>query len=97
MLALSQPLSRWKGHPVARAAVRPAAPVRLGRGGESLSLISCHERLPYSRSPTSSRSGSMHDPNDAPDVTSGPNDGADKEDETSRPQSCVRKLVHGHQ
>ena len=79
MLALSQPLSRWKGHPVARAAVRPAAPVRLGRGGEPLSLISCHERLPYSRSPTSSRSGSMHDPNGDSDVTSGPNDGADTE------------------
>ena len=31
---------RWKGHPVARAAVRPAAPVRLGRGSELLRLIS---------------------------------------------------------
>ena len=38
--AQPRPSRRWKGHPVARAAVRPAAPVRLGRGGEPPGLIS---------------------------------------------------------
>ena len=32
----------------------------------------------------------MHEPNDAPDVTSGPNDGANKEEETSRPHPYAR-------
>ena len=34
----------------------------------------------------------MYDPNDDPDVTSGPRDGAMKEKKTSRPQIQVRRM-----
>ena len=69
---------RWKGHPVARAAVRPAAPVRLGRGSEPLCLIST-ERRPSSRRRQAPALGLMYNPNDDPDVTSGLQDDAKKE------------------
>ena len=69
---------RWKGHPVARAAVRPAAPVRLGRGSEPLCLIST-ERRPSSRRRQAPALGLMYNPNDDPDVTSGLCDDAKKE------------------
>ena len=69
---------RWKGHPVARAAVRPAAPVRLGRGGEPPGLISPRDLL-SSRVRQAPAPGLMHNPNDDPDVTSGTTDGAQME------------------
>mgnify|MGYP003334759802 CR=1 FL=1 len=69
---------RWKGHPVARAAVRPAAPVRLGRGSEPLRLIST-ERRPSSRRRQAPALGLMYNPNDDPDVISGLCDDAKKE------------------
>ena len=50
---------RWKGHSVARAAVRPAAPVRLGRGGEPPGLISPTGVFPCSRARQAPAPGSM--------------------------------------
>ena len=61
---------RWKGHPVARAAVRPAAPVRLGRGSEVLRLIST-EYLVSTQVRQAPAPGSMYDPYDDPDDISG--------------------------
>ena len=63
---------------MARAAVRPAAPVRLGRGGEPPGLISPW-RLSPSRDRQAPAPGSMYDPNDDTDVTSGTTDGAQME------------------
>ena len=63
---------------MARAAVRPAAPVRLGRGSEPLCLIST-ERRPSTRARQASAHGLMHNPNDDPDVNSGLHDDAQKE------------------
>ena len=63
---------------MARAAVRPAAPVRLGRGSEPLCLIST-ERRPSSRRRQAPALGLMYNPNDDPDVISGLCDDAKKE------------------
>ena len=74
---------------MARAAVRPAAPVRLGRGGEPPGLISpwC---LPPSRARQAPAPGSIYDPNDDTDVTSGTTDGAQME--TTSPPSARYNL-----
>ena len=61
---------------VARAAVRPAAPVRLGRGGGPPGLISPNGVLPCSRARQAPAPGSMLDPHDDTDVPSGSTDGA---------------------
>ena len=52
---------------VARAAVRPAAPVRLGRGGGPPGLISPNGVLPCSRARPAPAPGSMLDPHDDTD------------------------------
>ena len=74
---------RWKGHSVARAAVRPAAPVRLGRGGEPPGLISPEGAFPCSRARQAPAPGSMLDPHDDTDVLSGSTDGAQMESTSS--------------
>ena len=66
---------RWKGHPVARAAVRPAAPVRLGRGSELLRLIST-EYLASSQVRQAPARRSMHDLDGDPTDISGVRDDA---------------------
>ena len=63
----------------ARAAERPAAPVRLGRGGEPPGLISPIGVLPCSRARQAPAPGSMLDPHDDTDVPSGSTDGAQME------------------
>ena len=68
---------------VARAAVRPAAPVRLGRGGGPPGLISPNGVLPCSRARQAPAPGSMLDPHDDTDVPSGSTDGAQMESTSS--------------
>ena len=70
---------RWKGHPVARAAVRPAAPVRLGRGEEPPGLISpsgVPSPLEFDKLLLWT---DMSNPDDDTDVPSGFNDDAEME------------------
>ena len=74
---------RWKGHSVARAAVRPAAPVRLGRGGEPPGLISRTGVFACSRARQAPAPGSMPDPHDDTNVPSGSTDGAQMESTSS--------------
>ena len=64
---------------MARAAVRPAAPVRLGRGGEPPGLISPTGVFACSRARQAPAPGSMLDPHDDTDVPSGSTDGAQME------------------
>ena len=68
---------------MARAAVRPAAPVRLGRGGEPPGLISPSGVFPCSRDRQAPAPGSMLDPHDDTDVLSGSTDGAQMESTSS--------------
>ena len=59
--------------------MRPAAPVRLGRGGEPPGLISPSGVFPCSRARQAPAPGSMLDPHDDTDVPSGSTDGAQME------------------
>ena len=59
--------------------MRPAAPVRLGRGGEPPGLISPSGVFPSSRDRQAPAPGSMDDPHDDTDVPSGTTDGAQME------------------
>ena len=68
---------------MARAAVRPAAQVRLGRGGEPPGLISPTGVFACSRARQAPAPGSMLDPHDDTDVPSGSTDGAQMESTSS--------------
>ena len=63
--------------------MRPAAPVRLGRGGEPPGLISPSGVFPCSRDRQAPAPGSMLDPHDDTDVPSGSTDGAQMESTSS--------------
>ena len=63
--------------------MRPAAPVRLGRGGEPPGLISPSGVFPCSRARQAPAPGSMLDPHDDTDVPSGSTDGAQMESTSS--------------
>ena len=73
-----RPPPKGRASRAARAAERPAAPVRLGRGGEPPGLIS-PRCLPSSRVRQAPAPGSMYDPNDDTDVPSGTTNGAPME------------------
>ena len=83
--ALATPASTAEGprSRAARAAERPAAPVRLGRGGEPPGLISPSGVFPCSRARQAPAPGSMLDPHDDTDVPSGSTDGAQMESTSS--------------
>ena len=79
---------------MARAAVRPAAPVRLGRGGEPPGLISPSGVFPSPEIDKLLLWTAMSNPDDDTDVPSGFNDDAEMErtppraSETSSPQTA---------